>query len=244
MKNCQIIKKDGLLFLQGRLGQTSVNLEKYDKNGSVAIKKIHQEQTGNLFTSGSLTKKLRLILKPKMMNKKNIPLSGLESNNLKTPFLELENFLNFTESQKTNIGQLNCQRENQIQFHSSPVITYGQSLSKSPLNTLLVHKFQGIYRGFFTYLRIVGIGYRVFLNQNDGSLTFKLGFSHLYKVKIPNDVKVFLPEPTLLCFYGLDKNQVTQIAAKIRQLKKPSPYKGKGIRILNSAIKLKQTKKK
>lgn len=92
-------------------------------------------------------------------------------------------------------------------------------------------KCKGVSGGFFKYLRITGIGYRTFLVGN--VLTLKLGFSHFYKVQIPKSVKVFLPEPTLICFYGVDKNQVTQIAAKVRLIKKPSPYKGKGLFLIN-----------
>jgi ribosomal protein L6P/L9E len=107
---------------------------------------------------------------------------------------------------------------------------------------LLAQKIQGVSRGYFVYLRVVGVGYRVFLSEN--ILTFKIGFSHFYKVKVPNSTRVFLPEPTLLCLYGIDKNQVTQIAAKIKSIKPPSVYKGKGIRLLDELIRLKEGKKK
>lgn len=111
-----------------------------------------------------------------------------------------------------------------------------------PLTGLYSQKLEGVSRGFFTYLQVVGVGFRVFLVQD--ILTFKLGFSHFVKVRLPESVKVFLPEPTLICLYGLDKNQVTQIAAKIQQIKPPSPYKGKGIKLLDTQIRLKAGKKK
>lgn len=113
---------------------------------------------------------------------------------------------------------------------------------KSIISSLYEQKIQGVSRGYFTYLRLFGVGYRVFLVKD--ILTFKLGFSHFVKIKIPASIRVFLPEPTLICFYGLDKNQVTQIAAKVQQIKPPSPYKGKGIRVLDTQIKLKIGKKK
>mgnify|MGYP000197494973 CR=1 FL=1 len=112
----------------------------------------------------------------------------------------------------------------------------------SLIATIAKQKQQGVSRGFFTYLRLVGVGFRVFLVKNQ--LTFKLGFSHFVKVTIPSSIRVFLPEPTLICFYGLDKNQVTQIAAKIKEIKPPSPYKGKGIRVLDSQVRIKVGKKK
>lgn len=113
---------------------------------------------------------------------------------------------------------------------------------ESIIPTLIKQKQQGVSRGYFTYLRLIGVGYRVFLVKNQ--LTFKLGFSHFVKVTIPSSIRVFLPEPTLICFYGLDKNQVTQIAAKIKEIKPPSPYKGKGIRILDAQVRIKVGKKK
>lgn len=97
-------------------------------------------------------------------------------------------------------------------------------------------------KGFFCSLRVVGIGYRVFL-VND-ILSFKLGFSHFIHVQIPKSIRVFLPEQTCICFYGLDHNQVTQIASQIQQLKKPSPYKGKGLQKDNNPIRYKVGKKK
>lgn len=113
---------------------------------------------------------------------------------------------------------------------------------KSIILSLYEQKLQGVSRGYFTYLRLFGVGYRVFLVKD--ILTLKLGFSHFVKIQIPESIRVFLPEPTLICFYGLDKNQVTQIAAKVQQIKPPSPYKGKGIRVLDAQIKIKTGKKK
>lgn len=120
--------------------------------------------------------------------------------------------------------------------------TCSQIINPSMITSVYAQKVQGVSRGFFTYLKITGIGYRVFLVGD--VLTFKLGFSHFVKVQVPASVKVFLPEPTFICFYGLDLNQVTQVAAKIQQIKPPSPYKGKGIRLFDRSIRLKTGKKK
>ena len=62
--------------------------------------------------------------------------------------------------------------------------------------------------------------------------------------KIPSSIRVFLLDPTLLCLFGIDKNQITQIAAQIRNLRRPTVYKGKGIRLLNEKILLKAGKRK
>lgn len=107
---------------------------------------------------------------------------------------------------------------------------------------LIENKIKGITRGFLLYLKINGIGYRANLSVN--TLFLKLGYSHDIIYKIPSSVKVFSVDPTVLCLFGLDKNQITQIAAKIRNLRRPSVYKGKGIRLLHEKILLKQGKKK
>lgn len=110
------------------------------------------------------------------------------------------------------------------------------------LKKLLENKMRGVTRGFLIYLKIIGIGYRASL-QND-TLLLKLGYSHDVTYKIPSSIKLFLIEPTVICVFGVDKNQVTQIASKIRSLRKPSAYKGKGIRLINEKVLLKQGKKK
>ena len=106
----------------------------------------------------------------------------------------------------------------------------------------MLNKIQGVSRGFLLYLKIIGIGYRVLLQNN--KLIFKLGYSHDIIYKLPSSIKVFLMDPTLFCLFGIDKNQITQIAAKLRGLRKPSVYKGKGIRLLNETIALKIGKRK
>ena len=103
---------------------------------------------------------------------------------------------------------------------------------------------QGISRGFLIYLKIVGIGYRANLLENIQTLFLKLGYSHDIIYKIPSSIRVFLLVPTLICLFGVDKNQITQIAAQIRKLRGPTVYKGKGIRILNEKVVLKAGKRK
>jgi large subunit ribosomal protein L6 len=66
-----------------------------------------------------------------------------------------------------------------------------------------------VTRGFLVYLRIQGIGYRAALEGQ--TLNFKLGFSHDIKYTVPSSMRAFLPEPTLVGLYGVDKNEVTQV---------------------------------
>lgn len=82
------------------------------------------------------------------------------------------------------------------------------------------------------------------LTTNVQTLFFKVGFSHDFKYMCPSSVRVFTKQQTLICIYGIDRNQVSTIAAKIRMIKKPSVYKGKGIIFLNEKITLKQGKRK
>ena len=110
------------------------------------------------------------------------------------------------------------------------------------LKKIFLNKIQGVTRGFLLYLKIVGIGYRASLQNN--TLLLKLGYSHDLMYNIPPSIKIFLIDSTLLCLFGIDKNQVTQIASNLRKLRKPSVYKGKGIRLLNEKIQIKTGKRK
>ena len=72
--------------------------------------------------------------------------------------------------------------------------------------SLLKNKIEGVTKGVLVYLRIVGIGYRASLSEQ--TLTFKLGYSHDVTYELPGSMRAFLPEPTLVGLYGIDKNQV------------------------------------
>lgn len=114
------------------------------------------------------------------------------------------------------------------------------------INNIIQNKILGVSSGFLIAMRIMGVGYRaeILKNQKNQILCFKIGFSHDIEYVIPASVRVFLLEPTLICLYGIDKNQITQIAAKIRQIKPPSVYKKKGIRLIDETIFTKPGKRK
>lgn len=80
--------------------------------------------------------------------------------------------------------------------------------------------------------------------QETQTLFFKIGFSHDFKYICPSSVRMFTKQQTLVCIYGIDRNQVSTIAAKIRMIKKPSVYKPNGITFLNEKITYKQGKRK
>ncbi len=133
-------------------------------------------------------------------------------------------------------GILINQENNQLELCSPSKSFFGL------FQKLLKNKIKGITRGYMIYLKIHGIGYRASLDETN--LHLKLGYSHDLTFTVPSGVKVFLLDPTLICLFGIDKNQTTQIAALIRHLRRPSVYKGKGIRLVNEKILLKQGKKK
>jgi large subunit ribosomal protein L6 len=146
-------------------------------------------------------------------------------------------YLNLNKIDPTGLGGISLNLEKKQLELLSPSKSFFGLFKK-----LIENKIKGITRGFLISLKIIGIGYRASL-QND-NLLLKLGYSHDIIYKIPSSVKFFLVEPTVICLFGIDKNQTTQIATKIRNLRKPSVYKGKGIRLINEKILLKQGKKK
>ena len=75
-------------------------------------------------------------------------------------------------------------------------------------------------------------------------IEFKIGQTHDIFYKIPKNIRAFSLKPSLICFYGIEKNQITQLASEIKNLKLPEPYKGKGIRFKDQIIKIKIGKKK
>ena len=108
--------------------------------------------------------------------------------------------------------------------------------------TLVDNMVAGVSKGFSRKLEIVGVGYRAAVDGN--VLTLQLGYSHEIKVMIPDGIKVICEKPTEIEISGANKQQVGQIAADIRSLRKPEPYKGKGIKYEGEYIFRKEGKKK
>jgi len=101
------------------------------------------------------------------------------------------------------------------------------------LRTLINNMVIGVSNGFERQLEINGVGYRA--AQAGSDLKFNLGFSHEVLYKIPVGVTVSI-EQNIITVSGIDKQQVGQVAAEIRALKKPEPYKGKGIKYVEEQI--------
>lgn len=98
---------------------------------------------------------------------------------------------------------------------------------------LLANAVEGVTKGFEKKLEVNGVGFRVASSNNE--LDMSLGFSHPVKYKAPEGVSVTNEKMTIIVS-GIDKQQVGQVAAEIRALKKPEPYKGKGIKYADEVI--------
>jgi large subunit ribosomal protein L6 len=105
---------------------------------------------------------------------------------------------------------------------------------------LVANAVRGVTEGFKRELEIVGVGYRA--EQKKNSVVFTLGFSHPIEYPIPPGISITVDKQTRLVIAGVDRQQVGQIAANIRSLKKPDPYKNKGIRYVGEVLKKKAGK--
>jgi large subunit ribosomal protein L6 len=94
--------------------------------------------------------------------------------------------------------------------------------------TLLANMVTGVTQGYEKRLEIVGVGYRAAMKGAD--LELALGFSHPVVIVPPQGIEFEVPQPTRITVRGIDKQLVGEVAAEIRKLRKPEPYKGKGIR--------------
>jgi len=105
---------------------------------------------------------------------------------------------------------------------------------------LVANAVRGVTEGFSRELEIVGVGYRA--EQKKSSVVFTLGYSHPIEYPIPPGITITVDKQTRLVITGVDRQQVGQIAANIRSLKKPDPYKNKGIRYAGERLKKKAGK--
>ncbi len=103
--------------------------------------------------------------------------------------------------------------------------------------SLIANMVTGVTEGFSKTLEIVGVGYRVQAKGKD--LEFSLGFSHPVPVTAPEGITLRVESPTRFVVEGIDKQQVGEVAANIRKLRKPDPYKGKGVRYQGEQIRRK-----
>ena len=110
-------------------------------------------------------------------------------------------------------------------------------LTRSLVNNMVV----GVTDGFVKELEIVGVGYRA-TAQGPTAIELALGFSHPVRVEAPPGIEFEVPQPTRISVKGIDKEAVGQVAANIRKIRKPEPYKGKGVRYAGERVQRKAGK--
>jgi large subunit ribosomal protein L6 len=111
-------------------------------------------------------------------------------------------------------------------------------LSRTLVNNMVV----GVTQGYEKTLELVGVGYRAAMKGS--ALSMQLGFSHEVDVQAPAGITFATPKQTEIKISGIDKQAVGEIASKIRRLRPPEPYKGKGVRYAGEAVRRKEGKKK
>ena len=138
-------------------------------------------------------------------------------------------------AQGISIGQegetLNVTRASDEENHKS---LHGLS------RTLLANMVEGVTKGYQKTLEISGVGYKA--EVKPFGLQLALGFSHTIQYKAPAGVKLTAPQPTTVIIEGPDKEKVGQVAAELRSLRPPEPYKGKGIKYQGEVIRRKAGK--
>jgi large subunit ribosomal protein L6 len=108
--------------------------------------------------------------------------------------------------------------------------------------TMIRNIVQGVKNGFERKLEINGVGYRAAMQGKN--LQLSLGYSHDVVYQTPEGITIATPKPTEIVISGIDKQQVGQVAAEIREYRRPEPYKGKGIKYAEEVIVRKEGKKK
>ncbi len=106
--------------------------------------------------------------------------------------------------------------------------------------TLIANMIEGVEKGFAKQLEIVGVGYKA--ENRPYGLQLSLGYSHTIEYKAPAGIKLTAPTPTTVSIEGPSKELVGQVAAEIRNLRKPEPYKGKGVKYVGEQVRRKAGK--
>jgi large subunit ribosomal protein L6 len=150
---------------------------------------------------------------------------------VKGPRGELRRLIHSEISVALENGVLNVTRPSDGQQHRA---LHGLS------RTLVQNMVDGVTRGFQKQLDIVGVGYKA--EAKSGGLQLALGFSHPVHYKAPDGIKLSAPQPTSIVVDGADKEVVGQVAAELRSLRPPEPYKGKGIKYAGEQVRRKAGK--
>ncbi|HEV7389788.1 MAG TPA: 50S ribosomal protein L6 [Gemmatimonadaceae bacterium] len=150
---------------------------------------------------------------------------------VKGPKGELERTLHDDMKVTLSDGQILVERPSDESNHKA---LHGLS------RTLVANMVDGVTKGFKKELELVGVGYKA--EQRPYGLQMALGFSHPVKYEAPKGIKLSAPQPTQIVVEGANKEVVGQVAAEIRSIRPPEPYKGKGIKYVGEQIRRKAGK--
>jgi large subunit ribosomal protein L6 len=150
---------------------------------------------------------------------------------VKGPKGELERTLHPEMKVTLSDGQITVERPSDEANHKA---LHGLS------RTLVANMIEGVTKGFKKELELVGVGYKA--DQRPYGLQLALGFSHPVKYEAPKGIKLSAPQPTTIVIEGANKEVVGQVAAELRSIRPPEPYKGKGIKYVGEQIRRKAGK--
>ena len=174
------------------------------------------------------------------IGKKPIVLPKDVSANLANGKIEIKGPIGFRE--------FNTSKEVEVNLDGNLIVVKPKNLSKKSRQhwgmnrTQISNLIKGVTNGFTKNLELNGVGYRAALQGN--TLKLSLGYSHDVEFEVPKEVKITVPKPTEIIITGIDQQIVGQVAANIREKRKPEPYKGKGIRYKDEYVFAKEGKKK
>lgn len=131
--------------------------------------------------------------------------------------------------------------DGKIYFKANNDSKFAKALSGT-LRSLIYNMTKGVVDGYERKLQLVGVGYRA--KAQGKILNLSLGYSHPIVFEVPSQLNVSTPSQTEIILTGIDKQQIGQVAAKIRSFRSPEPYKGKGVRYFGEKIIIKEVKKK
>ena len=150
---------------------------------------------------------------------------------VKGPKGELERTFHDDMKVSLNEGQILVERPSDEANHKA---LHGLS------RTLVANMVEGVTKGYKKELELVGVGYKA--DQRPYGLQLALGFSHPVKYEAPKGIKLSAPQPTMIVIEGANKEVVGQVAAEIRSIRPPEPYKGKGIKYVGEQVRRKAGK--
>lgn len=151
---------------------------------------------------------------------------------VKGPKGELKDTFNKLITIEINENELTCSRANEAKFTKA---IHGTT------NALIRNMIIGVSEGYTRELEAVGVGYRFAVSGN--KITVNAGYSHPVIVDVPTNLKIESNSATELSVSGINKQEVSEFAANIRKIRKPEPYKGKGIRYKGEYVRRKEGKK-